>query len=322
MILKKISFDGTLFKKEYYKALKLLEMNDGITLAAWCKKEFGYYGIEFQKTKTKIKAMKTKVNLWIAAVIVLTASGCSVVKPGDNAMRWKPLGKGLVTDKIYSNGVVWHWPWNGVVDYNMQWQTFSENVAILTEDELHIDLTVSVTLRPIASELPQLELEVGKNYYEKVIKPDFMSLVRNVFSSYKYNLVSSKSPAIQSAILERLVILTKGKHLEFNNITVKHIEYPAIVTSAVDKKLAVQQAIEQKDYEMKIAEKNAEIQRILAKGQRDAQQIIDAGLTQHYLQFKALEVQDKLTTSPNAKFFFVPLGKDGLPVIVDTHSGN
>lgn len=266
--------------------------------------------------------MKTKLSVLIAAAILLTAAGCSVVKPGNNAMRWKPLGKGLATDKIYSNGVVWHWPWNGVVNYNMQWQTYSENVSILTEDELHIDMTVSVTLRPMASELPQLELEVGEDYYEKVIRPEFISLVRNVFSNYKYNSVSPKSPEIESTIFNQLAAITKGKHLEFDHVTVKHIEYPKVVTSAVDRKLAVQQDIEQKEYEMKIAEKNAEIQRILAKGQRDAQQIIDAGLTQKYLQYKALEVQDKLTTSPNAKFYFVPLGKDGVPVIVDTNSGN
>jgi len=49
----------------------------------------------------------------------------------------------------------------------MQWQTYNENVSILTEDELHIDLAVSVTLPPVASELPQLELEVGKDYTTK-----------------------------------------------------------------------------------------------------------------------------------------------------------
>ncbi len=96
--------------------------------------------------------MKTKVNILIMATLIFIAAGCSVVRPGYNAMQWKPLSKGLDTNKIYSNGVVWNWPWNGVVDYNMQWQTYDENVAILTEDELHINMTVSVTIRPIASE--------------------------------------------------------------------------------------------------------------------------------------------------------------------------
>ena len=213
-------------------------------------------------------------------------------------------------------------PWNNVVRYSTQWQTFTEDVSILTKDELHIPITVSVTLRPIEAELAQLELEVGQYYYQNVVRPEFVSLTRNSFSGYEYKVVSPKSPEIETSIYEQLVTKIEGKHLEIDNVTISHIKYPQVVTSAVDRKLAVEQDIQQKDYEIKIAEKQAEIQRILAKGQRDAQQIIDAGLTQRYLQYKALEVQDKLTSSPNTKFYFVPMGKDGLPLIVDTGGGN
>ncbi len=262
--------------------------------------------------------MKTKISISIVAALVLFASGCSIVRPGTHAMKWKPYGKGLQTQRVYKDGVVWHMPWNGVVRYSLQWQTYTENVAVLTKDELHIPITVSVTLRPIEAELAQLELEVGQDYYNSVVKPEFVSLTRNTFADYDYKVVSPKSPEIETAIFEQLVVKIDGKHLEIDNVTIDHIKYPQVVTSAVDRKLAVEQDIQQKDYEIKIAEKQAEIQRILAKGQRDAQQIIDAGLTQRYLQYKALEVQEKLTTSPNTKFYFVPMGKDGLPLIVDT----
>ncbi|MEQ8683298.1 MAG: prohibitin family protein [Cyclobacteriaceae bacterium] len=262
--------------------------------------------------------MKTNISILGIAIIALFAGGCSIVRPGTQAMKWKPYGKGLQTQEVYKDGVVWHMPWNGVVRYSIQWQTYTENVAVLTKDELHIPITVSVTLRPIEAELAKLELEVGQKYYQNVVKPEFVSLARNIFADYEYKVVSPKSPEIEAAIYKQLVTKIEGKHLEIDNVTIDHINYPQVVTSAVDRKLAVEQDIQQKDYEIKIAEKQAEIQRILAKGQRDAQQIIDAGLTQKYLQYKALEVQDKLTTSPNTKFFFVPMGKDGLPIIVDT----
>jgi regulator of protease activity HflC (stomatin/prohibitin superfamily) len=266
-----------------------------------------------------MKYFEIKIPL-MALIVAVVFSGCSVVKPGYNSMKNNNWGKGLKTDQIYGDGVVWHWPWTNMIDYNLQWQTYSENVAILTEDELHINLTVSVTIRPNKEELHLLELEVGQDYYNNIVKPEFISITRNVFSSYKYSNVSPESPRIEDQIFKTLVLKTSGKHLQFDNVTVDHIQYPSIVTSAVNKKLAVEQAIEQKDYELKIAAKDAEIQRTLAKGQRDAQQIIDAGLTPLYLQYKALEVQDKLSTSTNAKFFFVPVGKDGLPIIVDTAS--
>lgn len=264
-----------------------------------------------------MKTLKIK-HLIIGLLLLIVAAGCSVVQPGSHGMKWSPYGSGLKTDKIYSHGVVWHWPWNNVVDYSVQWQNYQETVAILTDDELHVNVTVSVTLRPILAELPDLELEVGKNYYENVVRPEFFSMARNVFSFYKYSVISPKSPEIEAEIYKRLVENTKGKHLEFDNVTIDHIVYPKVVTSAVDRKLAVEQDIEQKDYELQIAEKEAEIQRIQARGQRDSQKIIDSGLTQHYLQYKALEVQDKLATSDNTKFYFVPMGQDGLPIIVDT----
>ena len=263
----------------------------------------------------KNKYLKLSIYMLL---FVFVLSACSVIKPGEMSMKNNNWAKGLKTEKIYDDGVVWHWPWTSMVKYNLQWQTYSENVAILTEDELHINLTVSVTLRPNRDELPLLELEVGGDYYNRIVRPEFVSITRNVFSGYKYSVVSPKSPIIEDEIFANLLEKVKGKHLQFDNVTVDHITYPKIVTSAVNRKLAVEQAIEQKDYELKIAAKDAEIQRTLARGQRDAQQIIDAGLTPLYLQFKALEVQDKLSTSNNAKFFFVPIGKDGIPIIVDS----
>jgi len=266
--------------------------------------------------------MKTKISILSVVAIAILAVGCSVVRPGTHAMKWKPYGKGLNTEKIYKDGVVWNWPWNGVVRYSVQWQTFTENVSILTKDELHIPLIVSVTLRPIEAELAEMELEVGQDYYVNIVRPEFVSLTRNIFANYEYKVVSPKSPEIEATIYKELITKIEGKHLEIDNVTINHIKYPQVVTSAVNRKLAVEQDIQQKDYEMEIAEKQAEIQRILAAGQRDAQQIIDAGLTSKYLQYKALEVQDNLAASPNAKFYFVPMGKDGLPIIVDTGEGN
>lgn len=41
LILRKISFDRALLKKEYVKALRLLPENETSLFIAWCKSEFG-----------------------------------------------------------------------------------------------------------------------------------------------------------------------------------------------------------------------------------------------------------------------------------------
>lgn len=137
-------------------------------------------------------------------------------------------------------------------------------------------------------------------------------------AKFNYEEISTKSLEIENLIYAELEKRFEGKHIFLDRVTIDHIMYPPLVTKASDIKLATKQKLEQSSIEVEIAQKETVIQRINAEGQRDAQHIIDQGLSQRYLQFKALEVQDKLSNSNNAKFFFVPVGKDGLPIIVDT----
>jgi regulator of protease activity HflC (stomatin/prohibitin superfamily) len=269
--------------------------------------------------KNLFRKNRRRTSLILLAVGILL-SGCSVIKPGFNGVINRPLGKGLKTDKIYSDGIVTRGLFTQMIKYDIRLKSFQEEIDILTSDELHMTLAMSVTLKPNQEELPQLILEVGEDYYQNIVKPNFYSVSRGIMAKYNYEEISSKSLDIEKEITSTLSTRLEGKHIMLDKVTLDHIMYSPLVTNATDVKLATKQKLEQTNIEVEIAQKEAEIQRINAEGQRDAQQIIDQGLSQKYLQFKALEVQDKLSTSNNAKFFFVPVGKDGLPIVVDTGS--
>ena len=254
----------------------------------------------------------------LLAGMLIILSQCAVIKPGFNGVLNRPLGDGINVEKVYEDGFTWKSPWNQMIKYNVQLNSYQENVSILSSDELHTTITLSVILRPVPKDLPYLALEIGDDYYSRIVKPEFFSVSRSIMAEYQYNMLSIKSPEIEQRILVELKSRLAGKHIELNKVTLDHIMYSPVVTRATDQKLATQQQVEQKSYEIEIAEKEAEIQRINARGQRDAQQIIDQGLTQQYLQFKALEVQNKLSQSTNSTFYFVPIGEDGLPIIIDT----
>jgi|GEM_PF-2514828 len=242
---------------------------------------------------------------------------CTVIKPGHHGVMNRALGKGLKTDKVYKDGITWISPFNSMIKISTQWNSYQEDIAILTKDELHTTLKLSVILRPIENELPDLILDVGEDYYSTIVKPVFFSVSRGTIAKYDYSELSSQSTEIETEILLEIKKDLQGKHIEFDKVTLDHIIYSATVADATDEKLATKQVLEQKEYELEIAKKEAEIQIINATGQRDAQIIIENGLSIKYLQFKALEVQEKLASSSNAKFYFVPLGNNGLPIIID-----
>lgn len=152
---------------------------------------------------------------------------------------------------------------------------------------------------------------------------------------------------IEVAILTKLRAVVKNKPIVVDRIAIAHIEYDSGLTTAISTKLATQQKLEQKDYEVDIARKDADIVRTRAQGAADALEIdaqaqakaielrahgeaqaielrgkaqataqaaITKTLTTRYLQFKAFD-------SPATRFFFVPTGKNNLPLLLDTHDG-
>ena len=267
--------------------------------------------------KNRIRYIKGTIKIVSLVTVAILLTQCTVIKPGYNGVLNRPLGKGLKTDKIYDDGFVARGLFTHVIKYDIRLNSYQEQIDILTSDQLHTTLDLSVTIKPKSEELPSLILEVGEDYYDKIVKPNFYSVTRGIMAKYNYEEISAKSLEIEKEIASALDKRLDGKHIILDKVTLDHIMYSPVVTKATDEKLATKQKLEQKEIETKIAEKEAEIQRIEAAGQRDAQQIIDQGLTQKYLQFKSLEVQDKLSVSENAKFFFVPVGSDGLPVIID-----
>ena len=98
-------------------------------------------------------------------------------------------------------------------------------------------------------------------------------------------------------------------------MVVGNVNYPEIVARAVEKKLAAQQLLSEKETQREIARKDAEIRVEEAKGIAQAQKIINATLTPNYLQHEAINAQVKMADSPNHTTVYIPVGNNGIPMV-------
>lgn len=98
-------------------------------------------------------------------------------------------------------------------------------------------------------------------------------------------------------------------------MVVGNVNYPEIVARAVEKKLAAQQLLSEKETQREIARKDAEIRVEEAKGIAQAQKIINATLTPNYLQHEAINAQVKMADSPNHTTVYIPVGTNGIPMV-------
>jgi regulator of protease activity HflC (stomatin/prohibitin superfamily) len=153
------------------------------------------------------------------------------------------------------------------------------------------------------------------------VRPELLAAGRSVVSNYPMVNVPEQSAEIASKVQAVVVEKLKGRHLEVASVALAEIELARLVLEAVERKQSKEQEKEQKDFELVIAEKDAEIARrrargegdairirsegeaeglrIRATGQAKAQETIAKTLTPDYLRFK-------LYDSTNAKFVLLP----------------
>jgi len=263
--------------------------------------------------------------------ILLVMYGCGrTVDPGKRGLRWSPLSGGLEKEPL-RDGFYWRALWNDVYEYDVRYQSFTEKVDALTADDLSVHLHAAITMRPIAEEIYFLAQEVGDNWYAQLVRPQFLSAVRGVVAQYTMVTIPERSSEIGNKIEAVMVESLKGRHLDVYSVALSEIEFSQMVLKAIEQKQSKEQEKEQKEFELVIAQRNAEIARIQAKGEGDAlqiraegegeslrirakgqsqaQEIITKTLTQDYLKYKLYE-------NPNTKTIIVP-DKSNVPIIVN-----
>jgi regulator of protease activity HflC (stomatin/prohibitin superfamily) len=266
--------------------------------------------------------------------ILLVVYGCGrTVDPGQRGLRWNPLSSGLEKESL-REGFYWRAIWNDVYEYDVRYQSFTEKIDALTADDLSVTVHAAITMRPVAEEIYFVAQEVGRNWYPQLVRPQFLSAVRGVVAQYSMVTLPERSSEIGNKIEAVMVESLKGRHLDVYSVALSEIEFSKMVLKAIEQKQSKEQEKEQKEFEVVIAQRDAEIARIRAKGEGDAlriraegesesmriratgqsqaQEIITKTLTPEYLKFKLYE-------SPSAKMVIVP-EKSNVPIIVNPGS--
>ena len=163
-----------------------------------------------------------------------------------------------------------------------------------------------------------MEHYVGEKWYARYVRETFRTLVRDAVQKYDSGDLKTNRENIALEVTEKLRGYLSVTPFNIANIVVGNINYPEIVANAVEKKLAAQQLLSEKETQKDIARKDAEIRVEEAKGIAEAQRIINATLTSNYLQHEAINAQLKMAESPNHTTVYIPVGTNGIPLVKGT----
>ena len=205
---------------------------------------------------------------------------------------------------------------NEAVHIDVRPQTFTEPFSILAQDDLNIAFDFHIVIKVRNGGVKEVvDRFSGEAYYLRFIQAPFRTYIREAVQAYPSRDLKAQRGAIAVEVGKQLTAYLEGTPFELINLVVGNIDYPPVVANAVERKLAAQQLLEQKETQKAIARKDAEIRVEEAKGIAEAQRIINTTLTENYLQHEAINAQITMASSPNHTTVYIPVGSNGIPLI-------
>jgi regulator of protease activity HflC (stomatin/prohibitin superfamily) len=216
----------------------------------------------------------------LGVLIAMSLSACATVRQDEVGVK-RTLGR--VSQKSSTPGAQFIVPgFSSVIRVPVRTINREVRLDLPTKEGLNVAADVSILYRIRPEMAPKILETSGMAYEEVLILPVFRSAAeRAILSQMSQNLD------------------TRGFIVE--NVLMKSIRLPAGLADAVEQKLEAEQRSEQMKFVLERERQEAQRRRIEAEGVRDAQQIINSGLTPAVISFQSIQAFRELAGSPNAK---------------------
>lgn len=267
------------------------------------------------------------------ACIALAMVGCSKVTVPP-ASKGKVLSVSGYSTDVKETGKYSLWWTEDMVILDTSTQTMAEQIEVKMADDLTLKLQVRFRTRisgddkvinAMFNDIKHQQFQVTLPMVYSVYGKDVVQQVsRSVLSKYKVPEVANNYDKISTDLTTELRKAMANSPLEVSNITMANIDYPDVIDNAIQKRNeremqidteANDQAVKmvQKDNELKLAQRDYDVRMQRANTIKDENEITTKGLSPALLQYRQLEVMEKM--AENKAAIFVPyeaLGTTGL----------
>ena len=278
--------------------------------------------------------MKLTTKLGTVLVLALGLSGCYQSIPP--ATKGKLLSSSGYSPEVLSPGRQWVGITERLVLLDTSTKTYKENVKVILSDKLTLNVDVRFSGR-IAGSSKVInsmfnDIKAGNDKYisfDEVYKVYGQMIVRNktreVIGDYNVDEVHKNYKRLSQELTLSMSDALQATPLEISNITLGNIQYPSVVTTAIEmtekrrldiEKEKANQAIEllKRKNQQALALADYDIEMTKAKAIRDKNRIIGEGITEALIKLKQLEVQEAMGKNGNSSVFipYESLNNSGL----------
>ncbi len=227
---------------------------------------------------------------------VLLISGCVVIEDGQVGVS---KSFGTISSEPVPPGVALQFPVvRTVTPWNVKLQELKETAQVPSSEGLIVGLDTSLLFQVEPESAPQIRKTVGRNYVELLVVPYLRNAVRDVVSGYLVKDIYAEAgrKEIAAKIREFLKEKLNPRGVRVVDVLLRDIKLPQRFRESIELKLTAEQRVQQKQFELEQARKEAEIEVARAEGAAKAQQIVRSTLSDSYLRYLWIKT---LNENPN-----------------------
>jgi len=223
-------------------------------------------------------------------------SGCVVIDTGEVGVS---KSFGTISDDPVEPGIVLQFPVVRTVEtWNVKLQELKETAQVPSSEGLIVGLDTSLLFEVRADQAPRIRKKIGRNYGEILLIPYFRNAVRDVVSGYPVKNIYTEQgrKEIAEKIKSFLIEKFEPEGIEVRDVLLRDVKLPTRFRESIEAKLTAEQQVQQKQFMLEQAKKDAEIEVARAEGAARAQEIVRSTLSDSYLQYLWIKT---LNENPN-----------------------
>jgi regulator of protease activity HflC (stomatin/prohibitin superfamily) len=237
---------------------------------------------------------------------------------------------GQVQAEAYPEGLHVVNPLLNWVEFDVRQTTLKESAQVPTRDQLQTKVDMSVQFRVDAAMAPSIFKETGD--VNRLVAVHLIPTLRSMLREQGSKVAKAEDffqeetrDALAAGLLDRLVVQLRPKGLIIQDVLVRDINLPTVLTKAIEQKKEREQAVQRQKAELdrfrmeqqqQVAEAEAKFQaaeeeakqiRVLAKARADEIRLINDAVAKNpaYIKLQALEALKQISKDPAAKIYFM-----------------
>jgi regulator of protease activity HflC (stomatin/prohibitin superfamily) len=242
--------------------------------------------------------MKRSRAILLILVLAFLQTACVVIEDGEVGVS---KSFGAINDEPVPQGVAFVVPVARQIEtWNIKLQELKESAQVPSAEGLIVGLDTSLLFQVKAGQAPQIRKTVGNQrmLLERLIVPYFRNAVRDVVAGYPVKNIYAEKGRKEIAVKIRDFLRDNlgPRGVEVVDVLLRDVKLPQRFKESIEAKLTAEQRVQQKQFELEQAMKDAEIEVARARGAAEAQQIIRETLSDRYLQYLWIQT---LNENPN-----------------------